>query len=53
MTVNISSSSSDQFVQSFLQWGLARQPGGDEGSYWADSRNIATSVTTLSRGEAQ
>jgi YD repeat-containing protein len=35
-TATISSSSSDGFVQNFLQWGLARQPTGQEGSYWSD-----------------
>ncbi|HMG74994.1 MAG TPA: PKD domain-containing protein, partial [Pyrinomonadaceae bacterium] len=35
-TVSISSSSSDQFVQNFLQRGLARPPNGDESSYWTD-----------------
>ncbi|HMG72798.1 MAG TPA: PKD domain-containing protein, partial [Pyrinomonadaceae bacterium] len=35
-TVSISSSSSDQFVQNFLQRGLARPPTGDESSYWTD-----------------
>src|SRR5204862_7727576 len=35
-TASVSSSSSDQFVSNFLQWGLARQPSGQEGSYWSD-----------------
>src|SRR5438128_5946678 len=30
------SSSSDQFVQNFLQSGLGRTPNGDEASYWRD-----------------
>jgi YD repeat-containing protein len=40
-TVSVSSSSSDGFVQNFLQWGLARQPHGDEGSYWTDIMRAA------------
>ncbi|HYX30770.1 MAG TPA: PKD domain-containing protein, partial [Pyrinomonadaceae bacterium] len=35
-TVNISASSSDQFVANFLQWGLGRTPTSDESSYWTD-----------------
>ncbi|MFL6332500.1 MAG: PKD domain-containing protein [Pyrinomonadaceae bacterium] len=35
-SASVSSSSSDGFVANFLQWGLARQPGGEEGGYWAD-----------------
>ncbi len=35
-TASVSSSSSDGFVSNFLQWGLARQPCGDEGLYWSD-----------------
>jgi YD repeat-containing protein len=40
-TASISSSSSDQFVENFLQSGLARQPRGDEGSYWTDMMRVA------------
>ncbi|MDQ3744341.1 MAG: PKD domain-containing protein, partial [Acidobacteriota bacterium] len=36
VTVSVSSSSSAQYVSNFLQWGLARQPTGQEGSYWDD-----------------
>jgi YD repeat-containing protein len=35
-TVSVSSSSSDQYVSNFLLKGLARQPSGQEGGYWAD-----------------
>lgn len=35
-SVSVSSSSSDGFVANFLQRGLARQPSGEEGGYWAD-----------------
>ena len=35
-TASVSSSSSDGFVSNFLQWGLARQPRGGEGTYWSD-----------------
>jgi Tol biopolymer transport system component len=35
-TANISTSSSDQFAQSFLYWGLGRTPNGDENGYWSD-----------------
>ena len=35
-TVDISSSSSDQFAQNFLQWGLGRAPYSNESGYWTD-----------------
>jgi YD repeat-containing protein len=35
-TTTVSSSSSDGFVTNFLQWGLGRQPTGQEGGYWDD-----------------
>ncbi|MBA3242041.1 MAG: PD40 domain-containing protein, partial [Acidobacteria bacterium] len=40
-TASVSSSSGDQYTASFLQWGLARQPSGDEGLYWADIMRAA------------
>lgn len=40
-TASVSSSSGDGFVASYLQWGLARQPSGDEGTYWADIMRAA------------
>jgi YD repeat-containing protein len=40
-TATVSSSSSDGFTQNFLQWGLARQPHGDEGTYWTDIMRAA------------
>jgi YD repeat-containing protein len=40
-TITITSSSSDQFVQNFLQWGLARAPQGDEALYWSDIMRAA------------
>jgi RHS repeat-associated protein len=35
-TISVSSSSSDQFAQTFLQWGLGRSPNGNESTYWTD-----------------
>lgn len=35
-TIDISSSSSDQFAQNFLQRGLGRSPNSNEGGYWTD-----------------
>jgi Tol biopolymer transport system component len=35
-TINVSASSSDQYVTSFLQWGLGRPPNANESSYWTD-----------------
>lgn len=35
-TINISASSGDQYVTSFLQWALGRPPNGEESAYWTD-----------------
>jgi PKD repeat protein len=40
-TANISTSSSDQFAQTFLYWGLGRTPNGDENGYWSDIMRAA------------
>jgi YD repeat-containing protein len=40
-TANISTSSSDQFAQNFLYWGLGRAPNGDENGYWSDIMRAA------------
>lgn len=40
-TANISTSSSDQFAQGFLYWGLGRTPNGDEDGYWSDIMRAA------------
>ena len=40
-TINISTSSSDQFVANFLQWGLGRGPNGEESAYWRDIMRAA------------
>jgi len=40
-TANISTSSSDQFAQGFLYWGLGRTPNGDENGYWSDIMRAA------------
>lgn len=35
-TISVSASTSDQYVTSFLQWGLGRSPTGAESTYWTD-----------------
>jgi YD repeat-containing protein len=40
-TVGISSSSSDQFAQNFLQWGFGRSPYDNESTYWTDIMRAA------------
>ncbi|MGZ5482172.1 MAG: PKD domain-containing protein, partial [Pyrinomonadaceae bacterium] len=40
-TISVSASTSDQYVTSFLQWGLGRAPTGAESTYWTDIMRAA------------